>query len=657
MENRWDDDDAHKLGDDPLQLRVYTTRLLGREPDLVLHGGGNTSVKIEETNLFGEEEILLYVKGSGRDMATIEASGFAPVKLDMLVKIAQLDHLRDAEMVKTQRAAMVDPHAPNPSVESILHAVIPFKFVDHTHADAVLAITNTPDGENRIRQIYGPDLFIVPYVMPGFALARKIYSMTRAVDWRRLDGMILLHHGVLTFGDTAREAYEKMIRIVTRAEKYHDKPRETVLLPIQKPVETDLRALARLRQTVSNRRKAAMFARLDSSCAALGFANHADVACLATRGPLTADHVTRAKSIPAILGSDVEKSIRRYVEAYRQYFERNATGDMVCLDPAPRWAVWPGRGMVSFGRTIKDLRIVSDIKDHTIRAIQMAEVLGGWKALPERDIFHVEYWELQQAKLEPEGNPLPLKGKVALVTGAASGIGRACVESLCAQGAAVAALDIRTDTVELYPQDEILGQVCDLTSEEDVQQAVENTILAFGGLDVLISNAGVFPASELLAQMDSDNWNRSIALNLTSHQFLLRTCIPFLEAGIDPAVVVIASKNVPAPGPGAGAYSVAKAGLTQLARVAALELASAGIRVNILHPNAVFDTGLWTPDVLQSRAEHYGMSVKEYKTNNLLKVEITAKDVAALACAMAGPIFAKTTGAQIPVDGGNERVV
>ncbi len=657
MENRWDDDDAHKLGDDPLQLRVYTTRLLGREPDLVLHGGGNTSVKIEETNLFGEEEILLYVKGSGRDMATIEASGFAPVKLDMLVKIAQLDHLRDAEMVKTQRAAMVDPHAPNPSVESILHAVIPFKFVDHTHADAVLAITNTPDGENRIRQIYGPDLFIVPYVMPGFALARKIYSMTRAVDWRRLDGMILLHHGVLTFGDTAREAYEKMIRIVTRAEKYHDKPRETVLLPIQKPVETDLRALARLRQTVSNRRKAAMFARLDSSCAALGFANRADVACLATRGPLTADHVTRAKSIPAILGSDVEISIRRYVEAYRQYFERNATGDMVCLDPAPRWAVWPGRGMVSFGRTIKDLRIVSDIKDHTIRAIQMAEVLGGWKALPERDIFHVEYWELQQAKLEPEGNPLPLKGKVALVTGAASGIGRACVESLCAQGAAVAALDIRTDTVELYPQDEILGKVCDLTSEEDVQQAVENTILAFGGLDLLISNAGVFPASELLAQMDSDNWNRSIALNLTSHQFLLRTCIPFLEAGIDPAVVVIASKNVPAPGPGAGAYSVAKAGLTQLARVAALELASAGIRVNILHPNAVFDTGLWTPDVLQSRAEHYGMSVKEYKTNNLLKVEITAKDVAALACAMAGPIFAKTTGAQIPVDGGNERVV
>ena len=657
MENRWDDDSARKLGNDPLQMRVYTTRLLGREPDLVLHGGGNTSVKIKETNLFGEEEILLYVKGSGRDMATIEASGFAPVRLDLLVKMAQLDQLSDAEMVKTQRAAMADPNAPNPSVESILHAVIPFKFVDHTHADAVLAITNTSDGENRIRQIYGPDMLIVPYVMPGFALARKIYNMTRGVDWQRLHGMILLHHGVLTFGDVAREAYEKMIRIVTRAEKYHDQQREAVLPPTRKAAETDLKALAKLRQTVSKKRKAAMFAELDSSSPAVSFANRTDVARIATRGPLTADHVTRAKSIPAIIDADVERSIRRYAEAYLQYFERNATGDLVCLDPAPRWAVWPGKGIVSFSRTLKDLRIVSDIKDHTIRAIEMAEVLGGWKALPERDVFRVEYWELQQAKLEPERSPLPLEGKVALVTGAASGIGRACVESLHAQGAAVGALDILPDTAKLYPQEGILGQVCDVTRKQDIQQAVENTIGAFGGLDVLISNAGIFPASEHLAQMDSDNWNRSMALNLTSHQVLLRTCIPFLEAGIDPSVVVIASKNVPAPGPGAGAYSVAKAGLTQLARVAALELAAAGIRVNILHPNAVFDTGLWTPELLQSRAEHYGMSVKEYKTNNLLKVEITAKDVAALACTMAGPIFAKTTGAQIPIDGGNERVV
>ena len=657
MENRWDEDTARKLEDDPLQLRVYTTRLLGLEPDLVLHGGGNTSVKTKGTNLFGEEENLLYVKGSGQDMATIEAPGFAPVKLDTLVKMAQLDQLSDAEMVKTQRAAMVDPRAPNPSVESILHAILPFKFVDHTHADAVLAITNTPNGESRIRQMFGPNMLIVPYVMPGFILARKIYSMTRGVDWRRLDGMILLHHGVLTFGDTARDSYEKMIRIVTKAERYHEKNGGKLLPSMPKAAKIDLKALARLRRAVSKKRKAALFASLDSGSEAIGFANRPDVSSIATRGPLSADHVTRAKSIPAIIGSDPEDSIRRYAEAYRQYFARNANGDLVCLDPAPRWAVWPGRGIVSFGQSLKDLGTVSDIKDHTIRAVQMAEVLGGWQALPEREVFRVEYWELQQAKLDHGRNLLPLQGKVALVTGAASGIGRACVESLCAQGAAVAALDIRTDTAELFSREEILGQVCDVTREGDVERAIETTIRAFGGLDVLISNAGVFPAGEHLAQIDTENWNRSMALNLSSHQFLLKTCIPFLEAGLDPAVVVIASKNVPAPGPGAGAYSVAKAGLTQLARVAALELAAAGIRVNIIHPNAVFDTGLWTPEVLKSRAEHYGISVEEYKTNNLLKVEVTARDVASLACAMAGPIFAKTTGAQVPVDGGNERVV
>ena len=657
MQTRWDEDAARKLGGDPLQLRAYTSRLLGREPDLVLHGGGNTSVKIKGKNLFCEEEALLYVKGSGQDMATIEAPGFSPVRLDVLLKIAQLDQLSDRELFKSLRAALVDPDAPNPSVESVLHAVIPFKFVDHTHADAVLAITNTVEGESRIRRIYGPNMFIVPYVMPGFVLARNIYRMTRRVDWQRLDGMILLNHGVVTFGETARDSYKKMIRIVTTAEEYHQRQRATPRSPAQKAEEIDLTALARLRREVSRTRKAAMFARLDLGSAAVGFANRADVARIATRGPLTADHVTRAKSIPAIIGSDVEGSIRRYAEDYLQYFERNAKGGEVCLDPAPRWAVWPGRGIISFGQKLKDLRIVSDIKDHTMRSIQMAEVLGGWQALPEEEIFRVEYWELQQAKLDRGRSKPPLLGKVAVVTGAASGIGRACAELLCAQGAAVAALDIRPETANLFSQEEILGQVCDVTRKEEVERAVETTIRTFGGLDVLISNAGVFPAGQHISQMDGDSWDRSLSLNLSSHQFLLKTCIPYLELGVDPSVVVVASKNVPAPGPGAGAYSVAKAGLTQLARVAALELAGAGIRVNILHPNAVFDTGLWTPELLQSRAEQYGLSVGEYKTNNLLKVEVTARDVATLACAMAGPVFAKTTGAQIPVDGGNDRVV
>jgi NAD(P)-dependent dehydrogenase (short-subunit alcohol dehydrogenase family) len=371
-------------------------------------------------------------------------------------------------------------------------------------------------------------------------------------------------------------------------------------------------------------------------------------------GPLTPDHVIRTKSIPVILGENPDEDIAHYAKAYCEYFERNTNGQLTRLNPAPCWAVWPGFGLISFGRSIKEAQIISDIKDHTIHAIQLAEQLGGWKALPESDIFDMEYWELEQAKLRKGASSPTLQGKIALVTGAASGIGRACVEALHAQGAAVVALDLEPT---LFDKKEILGVECDVTLDESIQAAVETGIRHFGGLDILISNAGNFPASEKIADLNPKTWDDSLALNLTSHQRLLKTCTPYLAMGIDAAVIMIASKNVPAPGPGASAYSVAKAGQTQLARVAALELGAFGVRINVIHPNAVFDTALWTSEVLEKRAKHYGMSVEEYKTNNVLKTEVTSKDVAALACAMAGPIFAKTTGAQVPIDGGNERVI
>jgi NAD(P)-dependent dehydrogenase (short-subunit alcohol dehydrogenase family) len=306
---------------------------------------------------------------------------------------------------------------------------------------------------------------------------------------------------------------------------------------------------------------------------------------------------------------------------------------------------------------VKEASIISDIKAHTIDAIQIAELLGGWQALPESDLFDVEYWTLEQAKLGKSSSSPTLQGKIAIVSGAASGIGRACVETLQAQGAAVVALDLNPNITTLFNNKDILGVVCDVTQEDSIQNAVETAVREFGGLDILISNAGNFPASEKIADLRSKTWDDSLALNLTSHQRLLTACTPYLAQGIEPAVIMIASKNVPAPGPGAAAYSVAKAGQTQLARVAALELGELGIRVNILHPNAVFDTGIWTKEVLEKRAKHYGITVENYKSNNLLKTEITSKDVAALACAMAGSLFAKTTGAQVPIDGGNERVI
>ncbi len=662
MKSLWNDQEAHGCEGDPLRLRVYTSRLLGQDPSLVLHGGGNTSVKTSATNLFGDREDLLYIKGSGWDLATIEAAGFAPVRLQVLTRMAELARLTDTEMVRAQRAAMTDPGAPTPSVEAILHAIIPFTFVDHTHADAVVAVSNTPGGEARIREIYGDRVLVVPYVMPGFVLARQVFELSRGLDWSRYEGMVLLHHGIFSWGNDAHTSYERMIQLVTMAEDYLQKKK--AWSAVRRVTSTTVHGingveleLARLRRAVSLTRGAPMIATLDDSAEAAGYAGQPEIASIAGRGPLTPDHVIRTKPTPLVLNGGQEGSVEAYAAAYREYFARHAQSGMTPLDPAPRWVVWPGVGTVALGPSARDAAVAADIGRHTSRAIQWAEALGGWRALPEDNLFEVEYWELEQAKLKAGGTPPPFQGKIALVTGAASGIGLATAEMLHRQGAAVTGLDINPAVTLVLKKPGLLGLTCDVTDATALKEAVEAAVRQFGGLDIVVSNAGIFSPSERLEDLSDANWEKSLSLNLTSHRILLELVIPYLKLGFDPTIIVNASKNVPAPGPGAGAYSVAKAGLTQLARVAALELAKDGIRVNILHPHAVFDTAAWTQDVLEARARNYGMTVDQYKRNNLLGVVVTSQDVAALVCAMAGPAFAKTTGAQVPVDGGSDRVI
>jgi rhamnose utilization protein RhaD (predicted bifunctional aldolase and dehydrogenase)/NAD(P)-dependent dehydrogenase (short-subunit alcohol dehydrogenase family) len=638
---------------------VYTSRLIGREPSLVLSGGGNTSVKARAADLFGETTDILYVKGSGWDLAGIEPAGFAPLRLDAVRRMAGFTSLTDSKMVAMLKSLSIDPAAPAPSVEAILHAIIPSAFVDHTHADAVVTITNTPDGMQRIGEIYGNRIFIVPYVMPGFELAREVSEMTRDVDWAELEGIILMHHGVFTFGEDARSSYERMIQIVSEAEDYLELHAPLSLPEIEpEPVSAaDLRRLARARRAVSRAAGGPVFARLDAGAEASLFAARADAPSLVTRGPLTPDHVIRTKRVAWVMEDDEDESAGRYVAEYRSYFERNTDGALTCLDPAPRWALWPGRGVVVFGRSHGDLAAVSDIVAHTLPAIERAEQMGGWKTLAEDEIFDVEYWELEQAKLARAPKPAELAGRVALVTGAASGIGRACVEAFLAGGASVVALDRDDAVASMFDESRVAAFACDVTDAVAVEFALERAIRRYGGLDAVVSNAGVFSESARIADLTTEIWQKSLAVNLDAHRILLQKTIPFLELGIDPAVVIVGSKNVPAPGKGAAAYSVAKAGLTQLARVAALELAASGIRVNVLHPNDVFDTAIWTPEVLEARAREYGMDVDAYRRRNLLRVEITSADVAALAVALTGRLFARTTGAQIPVDGGNDRVI
>lgn len=660
MNSLWNDQEAAQFVGD-LAQRVYTSRLLGRDRSLVLHGGGNTSVKIRETNIFGEEEDVLHIKGSGWDLETIEAAGFAPCRLKHLLRLAKLDALSDTQMVNEFRTSLTNPSAPMPSVEAILHAILPARFVDHTHADALIAVMNTPGGEERVRKIYGQRVVIVPYVMAGFKLARLCAGLFPKHAGPKTVGMVLMNHGLFTFGATAREAYERMIELVTLAEDHLAKSSGAPLLgssrqasPEGDAPKASRREIAALRREVSIAAGAPMILTTHSDAQCLGFARRGDVSELSQRGAATPDHVIRTKRVP-LVGRDVTA----FSKAYEQYFRTHAAGrSLMMVDPAPRLILDRELGLCAIGRTAKDAVIASDIYHHTMDIILRAEALGGWRALSAQDMFDMEYWELQQAKLHRSAKPQMFTGEVALVTGAASGIGKACVDSLLKRGAAVVGLDVNAAIVRLHARTDFHGIACDLTKEADVAAALEETVRTFGGLDMLILNAGIFPKGAPIAELNTELWRKVMAINLDANLILMRECHPLLKLAPNGGrVVIVGSKNVPAPGPGVAAYSASKAAVNQLARVAALEWGQDRIRLNSLHPNMVFDTGIWTTEVLESRARHYGLTVEEYKKNNVLRTEVGSRDVAELAAEMCGPLFAKTTAAQVPVDGGNERVI
>ena len=657
MNSLWNDREAEEFPGD-LGQRVYTSRLLGRDKSLVLHGGGNTSVKITEKNLLGEDEARLYVKGSGWDLEHIEAAGFSPVRIDHLIKLAKLRQLSDPQMVNELRTHMTRASAPTPSVEAILHAILPYQYVDHTHADAVITITNSSDGLARIREIYGDNVVVVPYVMPGFDLARRCAEQFAADVRKNTIGMVLMNHGIFSFGKTAQESYERMIDLVTWAENYLAKYKAWVLPEVsEKPESKPLRReLASLRRELSATAGFPVIVMMHDDPVCRAFARRDDITTISQQGPATPDHVIRTKRLPMV-GRDV----LAYTETYKKYFTEHAPKakePKTMLDPAPRVILDRDFGVATVGRSAKDAAIAFDIYAHTMEIIQRATLLGGYKALPAKDIFDVEYWDLEQAKLKSGGKLPVFAGEIALVTGAASGIGKACVESLLMRGAAVVGLDISPSITGLHQRGDYLGIVCDVTDEQQLAEALEQTARAFGGLDMLILNAGMFPPGRRIDALTTMEWDKVMRLNLDANLMLLREAHPLLKlAPGGGRVVVIGSKNVPAPGPGAAAYSASKAALNQLARVAALEWGADNIRINSLHPNAVFDTGIWTEEVLAARAKHYGITVEQYKKRNVLKAEVTSRDVAELAAEMCGPLFAKTTAAQVPVDGGNERVI
>lgn len=640
-----------------LQGLVRASRAIGADPRLVLHGGGNSSLKLEGTDVTGDPVRLLLVKGSGHDLATIGPDGFTPLRLDRLeVLLTVLDSLDDATLANELRCASVDAGAPDPSVESLVHAVVPQACVLHSHADPILALTHSPRGASLVREVYGDRVVVVEYAQPGPLLAAACAAAWREQAHDATEGIVVLDHGIFAVGQSPEEALERHRSLIALADARIAAAPARSRIAAPPAADVDPVAVATLRRRLSLTSGCPLVVQREDDDEVRAFLADPELVAAAAHGLLTPDHVLWTKRVP-MFGTDVDD----YAAAYRAYATEQCTRQGLALDgvdASPRIVLDGGLGLLSAGRTAGEARAAGSIYRHTMRVIGEAVGLGGYQPLDDRHVADLEFWPLQRAKLGRSAPPGPLSGQVAVVTGAASGIGRACAAELLAQGAAVVGWDRSPEVTASFDTPAWLGLQVDVTDAAAVTSAIAAGVDAFGGLDILVVAAGIFPGAAPLGEMTMATWRTVMAVNVDSVALLYGQAHPLLAlAPRGGSVVLIASKNVPAPGPGAAAYSSSKAAVTQLSRVAALEWAGQGIRVNMVHPDAVFDTGLWTPELLAARAEHYGMTVEAYKRRNLLHAEVTSADVGRLVAAMAGDTFAKTTGAQVPVDGGNERVI
>ena len=640
-----------------LALRVYTSRLIGSESTLVLHGGGNTSVKTSLPDDLGEPTPVLCVKGSGWDLGQIEPEGLPAVRLETLAALRKRESLSDEDMVNAARVRLLDASSPNPSVETLLHAFLPHKFIDHSHADAILTLVDQPRSEALCRELFGDALAIVPYVMPGFALS-KLAAQTYEAN-PECEGLLLLQHGLFTFGDSARESYERHVAAVTKAEEFIAGRRTTVAVGQGRP-DVDWPALAPvLRGRLGEGERSYLFELRDGP-AVRAFVDRAEVADLSGRGPITPDHVIRTKPWPLIvdaqqadLAAHVDEALAAYRTRYRAYVQGQIESrglSKTPLDPDPRVILVPGLGLVAAGANAKAARVAADLYEHTISVIGDAEAVGTYQALPESDLFDMEYWSLEQAKLGRK-TPPPLQGKVVYVTGAASGIGAATARAFAAQGAALYLVD--RDVEGIAAVAEPLGaahEALDLRDREAVEASVRKAVARFGGLDIVVSNAGTAPQAPI-AECPPQVLEESLAINLLSHQWLAAAATSVMVAqGMGGVLLFNASKAAFNPGAGFGPYAVAKAALVALMKQYAIEGGPLGVRSNAINADRI-RSGLLDPADVEARAQARGLTADAYFRSNLLKREVSADDVAQAFVALAKA--QSTTGTVLTVDGGN----
>lgn len=671
MQSKWNDADARALVgeltashpgcNEDLALRVYTSRLIGRDPSLVLHGGGNTSVKTRLPDELGRPVDVLCVKGSGWDLAEIEPPGLPAVRLAPLQELRALPELSDEAMVNALRIRLLDASSPNPSVETLLHAFLPHRFIDHSHADAILALLDQPDAEALCAEVFGDRFAVVPYIMPGFALSKLAAEVQEAHP--ESEGLLLLQHGLFTYGDTARESYDRHVEAVRLAEQHIGRRgrRRPAPAPDRTVRWTELAPVLRGRLGEGERRYVLT---LRESDAIRDFVDDPELASLAGRGPVTPDHVIRTKRVPLVLdgvaglagdalAEALDAALAAYRDAYRAYVERERArkGQAVTpLDPDPRVILVPGLGLVAAGPNAKAARVAADVYEHTIDVIRAAEAVGRYRALPESDLFDMEYWSLEQAKLG-KAVPPPLAGRVVVVTGAASGIGAAAARRFAKAGAHLHLLDRDASAVE--PLAGELGATwdgVDVTDGGALDAAVDRAVALYGGIDGVVSNAGAAPQASIDACPD-DVLRRSFEVNFFAHQRLASRAAAVLRAqGLGGFLLFNASKAAFNPGPGFGPYAVPKAALVALMKQYALEGGAHGIRANAVNADRV-RTGLFPPELVAERARARGLSPEDYFRANLLAREVTADDVAEAFLSLA--LAESTTGAVLTVDGGN----
>jgi rhamnose utilization protein RhaD (predicted bifunctional aldolase and dehydrogenase)/NAD(P)-dependent dehydrogenase (short-subunit alcohol dehydrogenase family) len=675
MQSLWSDEDARAyvaryaqrgVAED-LALRVYSSRLLGADPRLVQHGGGNTSLKTTVNDMVGRPVEVLCVKGSGWDLGDIEPEGLPAVRMEALLALRQLNTLSDEGMVEALRTALMVSNAPNPSVEALLHAWIPPRYVDHTHSNAVLALTDQPGGEALCREIYGDRLAVAPYVMPGFSLAHQVAQVFEANPGAQ--GAILLKHGIFTWGDTARESYERMIAFVSLAEERLAAGAGKTPAQIAPPAPAPLAEVAAiLRGALASRRADGSLARMvlehRTSAQVLQFAGGQDIGRYSQQGLVTPDHVIRIKPWPMVIepprdgdmaafAQAVRQAVDDYADQYRAYFERNNAliePKKTMLDPLPRWAVIPGVGLFGIGASKSAASIAADIAETTVSVILQSESMDRFESIPEFDIFEIEYWSLEQAKLG-KGKEAPLARQVVAVTGAGGAIGAAVARAFKAQGAEVVALDRDFDAAQATAKSvKGLALACDVTDAAQVKAAFDRIAETYGGLDILVSNAGAAFTGRI-GEVSDDVLRSSFELNFFAHQNAAQAAVRIMGWQKTGGVLLFnASKQAVNPGPNFGPYGLPKAATIALARQYAVEYGAEGIRSNAVNADRI-RSGLLTEAMIADRSKERGLSEHDYMAGNLLGQEVTADDVAAAFVALA--LAEKTTAAVLTVDGGN----